>query len=267
MGFLSGLTKGFSNIAQGISNLGMNLPGIALNQFLGKKMMQEQHKLDMDAYGKRYQMQVADMKAAGINPLLSAGLSAPNVQGADYGMPGYGISTPADAMRAEGEQRNVDSMIKDRINQAAKRNEEIKLAQANTKMNELLGKKYESDTVLNEVEKGLKAAQTRIQEITEQVLDRTIRIDDQKIFFNGLRNELAQTVKNCSTEIMKGMHGKENKFSDYFNWLTDNLIKEFKDIVKEMFSFNFTFDGLPENLNLRNLEWEGSSGNARQWSR
>lgn len=102
MGFLSGLIKsavpalvsGFTGgLGGGLADLGMSFLG---NQLIGRPNSAYAHQQSLDAYGRRYQMTTADMRAAGLNPILAASS-------------GFGVGQSPQMMAPQLQQYNIGS--------------------------------------------------------------------------------------------------------------------------------------------------------------
>lgn len=77
------------------------LGGSLVQGFMGKSAADDQMGFQRDMYGRRYQMTMADMRAAGLNPILAYRQGAPgSPQGAMYQPPNYGQSAMQGASSA-----------------------------------------------------------------------------------------------------------------------------------------------------------------------
>ena len=113
MGFLSGITDALSS---GISGAIGGLPGMAVKTGLGLSSSAYAQKQSLDAYGSRYQMAVADMIKAGLNPILavSGGFNvgnAPQMQAPDTGDIASGASSARQLTEIEQVQANTDKAL------------------------------------------------------------------------------------------------------------------------------------------------------------
>lgn len=96
----------------------LEIGGALLNQSLSMRRQKQAQGFESDMYQRRYQMQVADLKAAGLNPMLayttgpgsSPSSSAASAQGADMskGVSQYRI-TSAEAAKIRKETELVDA--------------------------------------------------------------------------------------------------------------------------------------------------------------
>lgn len=119
-----------SSLGSGLSNLfSSGLGGSLLNFGLGqasarsylaqqKELMYLQHALNLDAYGQRHQLEVSDLKKAGLNPILSANSGGSVTSSA--GLPS--AQSIADQMDKIGSAKNrvsTEDLIRAQVQQSA----------------------------------------------------------------------------------------------------------------------------------------------------
>lgn len=125
------------------------------SSLMSKKSASDQMDFQSDMYGKRYQMQMDDMRKAGLNPILSYGQSPPgSPAGASYKAGDMasgalaGASSALSSSKKKTEDKVRDEQVRQISNQAdaaaaqaVKTGEETKNVQANRM---LLGQQYET---------------------------------------------------------------------------------------------------------------------------
>lgn len=219
-------------LGAGSSAMLTSTPNALVNYYLGRQSTKYAHDLSMQAYGKRYQMAAEDMRRAGLNPLMAlrGGLGSGSAPQAMPTLPSSGISSGVDVRRSEVEEMNVRSQVKDRLNQALARNSRIKLDNSTSKLNHLLGRKYDSERAYNEVKRGTEIIEQEVKNMSIKLMRKDVIIKDKTIFFKEFRNQIASKIRLISREILKGLKGKENLFYDYINWLLKGYFKSIWDI-------------------------------------
>lgn len=168
---------------------------------LAERRQHEAQSYNEGMYGKRYQMQVADLKAAGLNPMLAYGNAAPLAPGsipAPVTNPKIGESINAskiasaqeDAMRAQAEKTRKETslidtqkanMEADTINKIA----EKYLIEAKTWTEGLTAAQRQAET---------KRIESEIQKVAKEIklIDSQIEINKTSVILNETRNRLTE---------------------------------------------------------------------------
>lgn len=205
----------------------LSLGDTLLSSYLGRKNTEHAHDLNQDAYSKRYQMTVNDMRRAGLNPILAA------TQGISGGVPGavpsYApsniASTGTDVYRNSIEEQRVRSEMKDQLSKETQRNAQNLVYAAEEKLKNAQVKTEERQAILLKVKEWTETmSQTSMElglSLTQEKIETERFIQKQKKF-NALLSEKAY-------ELLKGpLSGVKIMIDDpdYFvKWLIRSFLE------------------------------------------
>lgn len=156
---LSAITKAISGLGGSIITGGASLLGSALTNTANSAQAQRQMDFQSDMSGTSYQRAVADMKAAGINPMLAAqlgGASTPAGASAVMHDPVTpALSSARSTSRVQEELKNLRETNKQiQADTDLKRDQSVQSMQlsnqaiSQTRLNEQLAKKAEAETAM-----------------------------------------------------------------------------------------------------------------------
>lgn len=144
-------------LSDAASSVAGDIFGGAVNSHYGRDMLRMQAEFNKEAYQNRYQWTVADLRKAGLNPILATGGLASS--GASVGLPSVSSGNVSNAMAAHRKMSEID-----------KANIEIgkENAAANSKNAETNAKTGESTVSLNKSTEAVNNAREATEKATAQ---------------------------------------------------------------------------------------------------
>lgn len=229
----------------------LSLGDTLLSSYLGRKNTEHAHNLNQDAYSKRYQMTVNDMRRAGLNPILAA------TQGISGGVPGavpsYApsniASTGTDVYRNSIEEQRVRTEALDQISRDSHRAAEKTVFEAEAELKRLTHGKVN-------LEKELIAIKQWTEQMNQDQIEAATELTQEKVNTEILIQESKKFrahVSEKAYDMLKGpLSGVEKMLNDpiaFIQWLIRAYFENFTLYGPWKDATERTIDGAKDKYN------------------